>query len=48
MVADDALPAPVARLLELGEPKYARDFAWPDYRGKGTIGFRPVLAISLP
>ena len=32
---DDALAAPVAKLLELGEPTYARDFAWPDYRSYG-------------
>jgi formylglycine-generating enzyme required for sulfatase activity len=24
----------------------SRDFAWPDYRGKGTTGFRPALAPS--
>lgn len=26
---------PVRKLLELGEPKYARDFAWPNYREYG-------------
>ncbi len=26
---------PVAKLLELGEPRYSRDFAWPDYRSYG-------------
>lgn len=26
---------PVAKLLELGEPKYSREFVWPDYRSFG-------------
>lgn len=32
---EEPLTAPVAKLLELGEPKYARDFAWPDYLSLG-------------
>jgi hypothetical protein len=32
---DDDLVAPVARLLELGEPACARYYAWPDYRAYG-------------
>jgi hypothetical protein len=34
-VKDDALADPVVKLLELGVPKYAREFAWPDYRQFG-------------
>jgi hypothetical protein len=26
---------PIARLLELGEPRFSRDFAWPDYQSFG-------------
>lgn len=26
---------PIARLLALGEPRYSREFAWPDYRSFG-------------
>lgn len=38
-MADDALAdpvaGPIAKLLELGEPSYNREFVWPDYRSFG-------------
>ncbi len=39
---------PVARLLELGEPKYSRDFAWPDYRsfGLGAEHIPALIAVA--
>lgn len=48
-MAEDTLAAPVAKLLELGEPKYARDFAWPDYLSLGlnTGHISALIAIAV-
>lgn len=35
---DSVLAPQVAKLLEMGEPRYAREFAWPDYQ---ALGLRP-------
>ncbi len=35
---------PIARLLNIGEPRYSRDFAWPDYRSFG-ISFQHISAL---
>lgn len=35
---------PIARLLALGEPRYSREFAWPDYRSFG-LSFEHILAL---
>ena len=43
-----SLAGPLATLLALGEPKYARDFSWPDYRtfGIGAEHITALIAIS--
>ncbi len=43
-MSPSTLSAPVAKLLELGEPKYSREFAWPDYRSFG-IGPEHIPAL---
>ena len=45
----DDFAAPVAKLLELGEPKYSRDFAWPDYRrfGLGPEHIPALICIAV-
>ncbi len=43
-MVDNELAAPVAKLLELGEPTYSRDFTWPDYRSYG-IGPEHIPAL---
>lgn len=39
-----AAAGPVERLLELGEPRYSRDFVWPEYRALG-IGPEHIRAL---
>jgi hypothetical protein len=36
-VIDDALAGPIHKLLALGEPKYSREFDWPDYLSLGIV-----------
>lgn len=40
----DSIAGPLAILLALGEPKYARDFTWPDYQAFG-IGAQHIPAL---
>jgi hypothetical protein len=43
-VSNDAIAGPIAQLLTLGEPKYTREFEWPDYSLLGiTRGHIPGL-----
>jgi hypothetical protein len=41
---ENSLAAPIAMLMELGEPLYARNFVWPDYRSFG-IGREHIPAL---
>lgn len=41
---NDSIAGPLATLLGLGEPKYARDFTWPDYQKYG-IGAEHIPAL---
>lgn len=44
MMPESAQPAPVARLLDLGEPKVSRDLEWPSYQALGiTPAHIPAL-----
>ena len=48
-MVDDTLAEPVQKLLALGEPKYARETSWPDYRSFGieTEHIPSLIAIAV-
>jgi hypothetical protein len=43
-LSDEAIADPIQKLLVLGEPKYSRDFDWPDY---GLLGITREHTSSL-